>query len=134
MKSVLRSIVINSFSLWATNQMIAGLRISGGFETILFGGFALTLMNLLVKPILSILTLPLTILTMGFSSWVLNVALVYLLTVLVPNIAIVPYTFPGMQTGIFSIPRLNLSGIQTTILVAFLLSFITNSLFWLFRR
>lgn len=134
MKSILRGIAVNSFALWATSQLITGLKINGGLDVVFFGGLALTLMNLLVKPILSILTLPLTLLTMGLFSWLLNVALVYLLTVLVPQISITIYTFPGMSNNGFSLPQFTFSTFQTAILIAFAISIIANFVFWLFRR
>lgn len=134
MKSLLRDIVINSFALWATSQLITGLRIQGGFDIVLFGGIALTLMNLLVKPVLSILTLPLTLLTMGLFSWLLNVVLIYLLTVLVPQISITTYQFPGMSSNGISLPSFTFSSFQTAILVAFTVSLIANFVFWLCKR
>lgn len=134
MKSILRSIVINSFSLWAVSQLIDGLVIKGNVDVVLLGGFVLTLMNLLVKPVLSLLTLPFNLLTMGLFSWLLNVAIVYLLTVFVSQISIASYTFPGFTTVGFSIPRISLSTFQTAILVAFLLSVIVNGFGWFFRK
>ena len=134
MKSVLRSIILNSFGLWVTSQVITGLRINGGIDIVIFGGIAFTLMNMLVKPIISILTLPLTLLTMGLFSWVLNVALVYLLTVLVQQIEITAYTFPGINAAGITIPSIAFSTLTTTILIAFMLSFIANFFTWLFRK
>mgnify|MGYP001614004573 CR=1 FL=1 len=134
MKSLLRGIIINAFALWAVSQLINGFVIQGGFDVILLGGFVLTLMNLFVKPVLSLLTLPFNLLTMGLFSWVTNIAILYLLTIFVSQIAIGSYTFLGVSTGDFSVPRVTLSSFQTAILVAFMLSFTTNGLLWLFRR
>ena len=43
------------------------------------------ILNMFVKPILSILTLPITIITLGLFSFVINVALLYLAAYLVPG-------------------------------------------------
>lgn len=134
MKSLLRGFVINSFSLWVTSQLITGLVIKGGFDVIILGGITLTLINLLVKPVLSLLTLPFNLLTMGIFSWLLNVFLLYLLTVFVPQISFASYTFPGVSINGFSLPKFVFSSFQTVILIAFVLSFITNFVNWLFRR
>ena len=114
--------------------MIKGFVIHGGFDVILLGGFVLTLMNLLVKPVLSLLTLPLNLLTMGLFSWVLNVALIYLLTILVIQISLSSFAFQGFQMNGFTIPQLSFSAFQTAIITAFMLSFIVNMTNWLFRK
>lgn len=101
---------------------------------ILFGGIALTLMNLLVKPILSLLTLPLTIITMGLFSWVVNVAMIYLLTIFVSQISLTSYAFPGFNGGGVSLPPITVPAIFTAVIVAFMISFISNGFAWLFRR
>lgn len=134
MKGLLRGIVVNSFALWLTSQLVTGLKINGGLDVVLFAGLTLTLMNFLVRPILNLLTLPLNLLTMGFFSWIINVAIVYLLTVFVSQIIITSYIFPGFRIDGLSITSLHLGSFQTTILVAFVLSFITTFLSWLFRR
>ncbi|MBI2036207.1 phage holin family protein [Candidatus Microgenomates bacterium] len=134
MKSLLRNIIVNSFALWLTSFLINGLVIKGGFDVILFGGIALTLMNLLVKPILSLLTLPLTIITMGLFSWLVNVAIIYLLTIFVSQISLTAYTFPGFNGGGISLPQISVPAFFTAVLVAFMISFISNSFAWLFRR
>lgn len=134
MKSVLRGITINSFALWATSQAISGLVIAGGIDVILLAGFVLTLMNMLVRPVLSLLTLPFNLLTMGLFSWVLNVFIIYLLTVVVSQIYLTSFTFSGFSTPVFSVPKLELSVFQTVILVAFVISFVTGFLKWLFSK
>ena len=101
---------------------------------VIFGGLALTLMNMLLKPILSLLTLPLNLLTLGLFGWLLNALFVYLLTIVVPQISIANYVFPGFANNGFSLPSVSLSGFQTTILVAFTLSLICNFIFWLFKK
>lgn len=134
MKSLLRGIVINSFSLWATSQLINGLVIKGGVDVVLLGGVTLTLINLLVKPVISLLTLPLNLITLGIFSWLINVFMLYLLTVFVPQISFASYTFPGLHNNGFSLPLYTFPTLQTVILIAFVLSFTINFINWLFRQ
>lgn len=100
----------------------------------LLGGIGLTLINLLLKPILSLLTLPLTLMTMGLFSWVINVVLIYVLTLFIAQIAITSYTFPGVSAQGFSLPKITFSPFQSTIVVALSISLIVSFLNWLFRR
>jgi len=57
--------------------LIPGVRVDG-FTTALIVALVLGLLNLIVKPILVILTLPITILTLGLFYLVINVIIIYI--------------------------------------------------------
>ena len=84
---------------------MSGVKITGGAETYLLGGIALSLMFLLIKPILNILTLPLNIVTLGTFSFFTNVIILYLLTIFVPKIKVSSFIFQGISYSGFAIPR-----------------------------
>lgn len=71
-----------------------------GVETTLVGALVLALVlgviNVFFKPIISLLTLPLTIVTFGLFSLVVNTLLVLLAAKIVPNVAIT-----GFWTALF---------------------------------
>lgn len=58
------------------NQWIEGVHISN-FKTAIFVAVALGLLNTFIKPILKILTFPITLLTLGLWLLVLNIMIVY---------------------------------------------------------
>lgn len=61
----------------------------------------LTLINLILKPILKLLTLPINIVTLGLFSVVVNVALLWLALYLVPSFTIAPMVLFGVPLGEF---------------------------------
>lgn len=61
----------------------------------------LTLINLIVRPVLKLLTLPINIVTLGLFSIVLNVGLLWLALYLVPSFAIQPMVLFGVPLGEF---------------------------------
>lgn len=61
----------------------------------------LTVINLIVKPVLKLLTLPINIVTLGLFSVVLNVGLLWLALYLVPGISIQPLILFGVPLGNF---------------------------------
>lgn len=134
MKSIIRTALTNSFAIWATSQIITGLVIKDGLGTVLIAGVVLTIMNIIVKPIVSLIALPITLLTLGLFGWVIHIFLLYLLTVFVPQISIQNYVFPGIHVGLLTIGKMNLSGFQTALAAAFVLSFIQQGVRWLFER
>ncbi len=83
MNSFIIRLLVNAAALWVAAQFVPGIRIDGTgttyWVTLLIVAFIFGLVNALVKPIISILTLPLTILTLGLFIFVVN-ALMLVLT------------------------------------------------------
>ena len=134
MKSILRKIVFYAVSLFLTSQIITGLTISGGLTTYLIGGIVLSMLFLVVKPILSIVTLPLNIITLGLFSFLINAIILYLLTIFVPNVSISSFTFKGFAFAGFVIPSLYVNNFFAFVIASILLSFIEGALKWLTKK
>jgi putative membrane protein len=131
MKGFLRNVLFNAFSIFLLTQIIGGVKVSGGVPTYLFGGIALTILLVVLKPILNILSLPLNIITLGFFSFLTNIIIFYLLTVIVPGISIGAFTFSGVSYSGFVIPSFYFNVLFAFLLVAFLQSLIVSFLNWL---
>jgi len=77
-------LAVNSVAIWLTSLFLAGVSLTEreGWEQVLVVGvvgLVFTLVNLVVKPIVHLFALPLTILTLGLFSLVIN-ALMLMLT------------------------------------------------------
>jgi putative membrane protein len=87
---VLRLLValgINVLALWIANALFDGVRIHGAWAYII-GAAVLGIANAILKPILTILTLPLIILTLGVFYFVINIAMLLLAEWIAPNFSI----------------------------------------------
>lgn len=133
MKSFIRNLVFYSIALFLLPILLAGVKISGGFGTIIFGGFTLTLLFMFVKPLLSIVTFPLNVITLGFFSFLVNVFLLYLLTVFIPAIRIQSFLFSGVEFLGFIVPQIQVNTIFAFLTTAFIVYSITSLLSWLTR-
>ncbi|MGA2911418.1 MAG: phage holin family protein [Candidatus Levyibacteriota bacterium] len=134
MKGFIRNVLFNAFSIFLLTQIVGGVKVTGGLPTYLFGGIALTILLVFLKPILNILSLPLNIITLGLFSFVTNIIIFYLLTVIVPGINIIAFTFPGFSYSGFVIPSFYFNVIFAFLLVAFLQSLIVSFLTWLVKK
>ncbi len=128
MKYLLRVFLFNSFSLWFVSQVLPALEIHGGWQVLLFAGFVLSLLMLLVAPILKILFIPINIITFGLLSWCINVVVLYLLTIFVSDVSIHAWQFPGLQWAGFVVPPVALSYVMSLILVSLSVTFFVNLL------
>ena len=78
---------INLAALWAANAIWDGVRIEG-WKAYLIGSAVLGIANAVLKPLLTVLTLPLIIITLGFFYLLINIAMVALAEWIAPNFSI----------------------------------------------
>lgn len=134
MKPLLRNTLFNSFSIFLISQILPGVKVSGGLPTYLIGGIALTLLLVILKPVLNMLALPLNLVTLGMFSFLTNVIIFYLLTVLVIGITISSFTFMRYSYAGFIIPNIYFNTLFAFVIVSFLQSVIVSFLSWLIQK
>lgn len=81
-------ILISAVAVYLAARFVPGISMNGGIGTPLVVAIVLGLLNALLKPILVLLTIPITILTLGLFYLVINVAMVYLTANLVDGFAV----------------------------------------------
>jgi putative membrane protein len=86
MKHLVKIVVIALALIIAAN-VVKGITVEG-FGTALIVALVLGLINLLIRPVLGFLTLPITILTFGIFAFVLNALLFWFSALLVPNFSV----------------------------------------------
>ncbi|MBI2601352.1 phage holin family protein [Candidatus Daviesbacteria bacterium] len=131
MKTLVRYYLINFSSLWIATQLISGLTFTGGFRTLLLGGLAFAVINIVLVPVLKILLLPLNLLTLGLFAWVSNVLALFALTRVLPQFMLLPYDFPGYSINGFIIPPFGLTPLWVAIIASLIIGIITHFLHWL---
>ena len=133
MKGLLRSFLINLFTLWLTSQIALGLKLESGWQTYILGAIVLSLILIFIKPLLKLLFLPINFLTLGFFSWIVNVVVLFLLTIFVPQIKILPFQFLGFSYQGFTIPQIHFGLFESFIVISFIISIVSNFFTWLCR-
>jgi len=133
MKRFLKRFFITTLSLFLIVLLIPGVSLSDGLEPLLVSALALTFLNKLAKPLLKLLFLPFNLITLGLFRWVINVATLYLLTLLVPSLKIQAFTFNGFSWSNLVIPSFDLSVFYTYVLASLALGLITSFLRWLIK-
>lgn len=80
---VLRAL-ISAIGLWIATRWVSGIRIDNPGSLVL-AGLLLGVVNAVVRPILVILTLPITVLSLGFFLLIVNTAMVALVAGMLPG-------------------------------------------------
>ena len=74
MRGILLRTLITAVGLWGADQLLSGVMIYGQW-TLIFAALVLGIINAVVRPVLLVLTLPLTVVTLGLFILVLNGAM-----------------------------------------------------------
>lgn len=76
--------VVSALGLWAATRFVPGIRIDTA-GTLVLAGLLLGVVNAIVRPIVILLTLPLTLLTLGVFLLVVNTAMLALVAWMLPG-------------------------------------------------
>lgn len=71
MTGFLVRLLIGAFGLWVASRLVPGVQIEGG-ATLLLAALLLGLVNAVVRPLIVLLTLPITVLSLGLFLLVIN--------------------------------------------------------------
>jgi len=133
MKKVLRHFVIDSVSIFLVSSIASGMVFEKGLETLLLTGFGLTIASLIAKPVINILLLPVNLITFGLFRWVSAVAVLYIVTLVVPGFKIINFNFGGYTSLWIDLPVVALAGLLAIFAFSFLHSVISSFIYWLIK-
>ena len=91
---LIRSWFVNAAALYATAWLLAGVRVDSP-EALIGGALAIGLINATVRPVLRLVTFPITVLTLGLFYFVLNGLMFYLSASLIPG-----FELAGLVTAV----------------------------------
>lgn len=80
-------VFMNSLAIWAASLILPSIRLDGLTTAILFG-LVLTAINLVLRPILIIIGLPINLLTLGLFALLINTWMVMLAEAVLPGLNI----------------------------------------------
>ena len=89
-------LIVNAAALWVAAQLVPGIVVTG-LTPLLLAALVLGLINAVVRPILLVLTLPLTLVTLGLFIFVLNAFCLWLTSRIVPGFEV--HTFAAALLG-----------------------------------
>ncbi|WP_309607092.1 phage holin family protein [Phenylobacterium sp.] len=102
-KLIVRAI-FGALGLWIASKLVHGIVVSGSTALIL-AALLLGVVNAVVRPVVTLLTLPLTILTLGLFLLIVNAAMIGLVSLIVPGFhvhGLVAGVLAAIVTGVTS--------------------------------
>ncbi|HEX6325334.1 MAG TPA: phage holin family protein [Jiangellaceae bacterium] len=102
--SLIIRLIVNAIALWVATLIVSGVEIEGASTqdrviTLLVVAVIFALVNVVVRPIVQILSLPLYVLTLGLFTFIVN-ALMLLLTSWIADQFDVPFNVDGFWSAV----------------------------------
>lgn len=132
MKGFLQEAAINSVALYATLNLFSGLAVAGGFWGIFTAAILITIGFRILKPVINIITLPLNVITFGLFQALVVAFIVFLITLIYPQMQITEFDYNGAQLMGIIIQPFYVSLFLSYIIISVTIYLINRSLFWLF--
>lgn len=133
MKTIIRTLIINTTAIAVSAYVIPGISYNDNPTTLIVTSLALTLVNLLVKPIIKLLMLPLNLLTLGLLAWLVDMLMLYIVTLIVPGFQIEAFKFSGVSFAGIIIPEIYFNRFFSFFASSFLLSLTSSFLHWVIK-
>lgn len=99
---LLIKLILNTFALVIVAYLIPGFSFDSLWATVV-SAIAIGIVNTLIKPILQILFLPLSIVTLGITAFLINVVLLWGVSFLVPGFHIVNFVTAVIASVVLSL-------------------------------
>jgi putative membrane protein len=134
LRLLLRSVAINLAGVYIAFSILSGVvSYVGGVKTLLSAAALIVVVNLVVRPIVNLLLLPINLITVGLFRWVANLATLYIVVHFIPNIQIAAFTFPGLKTPFLIIPSIHFSAFGAYLVATLTLAAVFHLLYWLLQ-
>ena len=104
-------LAINILGLWVADALVPGMVIRGA-GTFILAGILLGVVNALIRPILLLLTLPFTILTLGLFVLIINAAMLGLVSIFLED-----FTLSGFPAAFWGALVVTLTSAFTSYLI-----------------
>ena len=119
MKKILRTLLFVGLALYLTQYLMKafdyGIQTQ---KTMLLVVLALSLLYIIIKPLISIISLPTKGVTFFFLSFVTTAIIFYVLTIFLPGFSIKPTTLPGLTIFGYVLPSKSLDALWAMVFSA----------------
>lgn len=130
-RQIILSLLINVTAVALTASIIPGITYDYGLQGLITIAIVLGGVNILIKPILRLFSLPVEIATVGICTVAINTVLLLLVDHLLPELQIIGFAFPGLNLFSFIIPPFLMPAWGTALSAAILIGLMTGFLDWL---
>ena len=127
-KKALRSIILISLSIYLAKLIWQNIDYGNNLTTLLTASFVLTAFEYFLKPILKILLLPVTVLTLGIARLFINTLGLYITVYFLESFTITNINTAGFTWATVNFPPIKLNSFAAFFITTLTINFINNRL------
>jgi putative membrane protein len=131
LRRALLTLLINACAVAIAALLLPGIYYTGGVKSLFLIAIVFGAINLLVKPVLSLFSLPVEIATVAILSVVVNAIMLLVIAHNVQGFHILSFPFPGFVYQHFFVPPVMIPAWGTALLGAFIIGGLITFLTWL---
>lgn len=121
MRSIIKRYAIIAITANTMQMIVSSFVINGQVSGFLLATFILFIIFTLIKPVVHLVLLPIHILTMNLSAWILSIVTIALWILILPNVTLNSWNFPGVSLGSANISSAVLPLWQTVIIFSIIM-------------
>lgn len=133
MKYYLRKTVITLIALYSAYALIPSAKFGPDYKNFVIAIASLLLVSLFIKPLFSLILIPINFFTHAVASLLLNLIVVYALLFFLPGFTVSAFDFQGANFEGFVIPSYSFSQMYAVILFAFIVTVVQKTLHAIFE-
>ncbi len=123
MKRILGDIVVYTLILYFIANATPAMKITGGLESYFFAAVVLAVANTVVKPLLSIISVPFIMMTLGLFTFVLNGLILFGLTKVYPAVSVHGFNLNSIDIPV-ALPSLYIPTILSYVVLSVIIELI----------
>lgn len=85
-RKIIFQIIAGIAAIWLAKEFVPGIEFNGFLKDLVLAGGVLGLLNVFIKPILNLISLPLRIITLGLFGLLINMGIIWLVDVFFTNL------------------------------------------------
>lgn len=124
MRFLLKKYLIVTIAIYLLVQIVSGFKVGNGWNGLAYSSLVLSLLMFIAKPLIDLIMLPINILSLNLVSWLFNILLVYVWSILVKDVSFAPFNFPQISAGPLMISSFLMVRWQVIVLSSIILTLI----------
>jgi putative membrane protein len=134
MKPLIRKYFTNLFSMWLISNLNFLITFDSYFPVIFLASLVFTIFDLIVKPALKLIFLPINFLTLGLLRFIPFTVTFYLVITFFPDIHLKTFTSPGFSLGSLMFPLFRFGFVSSLVLTSFCYFVTKKLLIFLYQK
>jgi len=134
MKKLLRKYLTNLVTFWLTSNLALLFVIGHSFPTLFLAALGFTLLDLIVKPALKVVFLPINLITLGLLRWVPAVIIFYLVTLITPGYGVHTFSTQPFTFANLSFPSFHFGQISSLIIATLIIYLTKRAVIWINKK